>query len=157
MFNDINDLSKTNVNFFQELMLILLDKMPNEIRMTYISKIRPYIEDMKEHDFTNINFPRFYKYLNKSEIESLEYLLQKAGDLSTEQFDLLLTNINIRDLLKTLTQNQKVFMDFERRLWEMLDDAEMKKGTEEHEEKERYNSAYKNIEDLVNKFIQTTS
>jgi cobalamin-dependent methionine synthase I len=58
----------------------------------------------------------------------LEYIIENAGDLNKYQFDHLLNSINISDRLKTLTQNQKIFMDFECRLWEMLlDSAEKKK------------------------------
>lgn len=151
VFNEIHGL-KPNESIFQEVILRFLDKIPEEIRPQYIERLRVYIEGMKEDNLTDTNFPRFYKHLRKSEVESLEFLIDKAGDLNKDQFDLLLSNINID--FKAFAQNERVLMDFERRLWEMLDNAEKKReATIEENEKDRYNNIYQNIETLVKKFI----
>jgi hypothetical protein len=136
IFKEIRDL-ESDTNLFEELILLFLEKIPKEIRLQYIEEIRPYIENMEKHDFTNNNLPRFYKFLDRSMVESLNYLIENAGKFTKDQFDRLLGNINIHNQLKNLSQNQKLFMDFELRIWKILDRAE--------KEKEQRDNLYQNI------------
>ena len=155
VFNEIIDL-KTDNPFFPEVIWRFLERIPNEGRSQYIEKIRPYIEYVRDNDPTNPYLAEFYKYLGKSDGESLEFLIGKAGDLNNDQFKRLLSGININ--FKTLEQDERIFMDFERRLWEMLDNAEKEREkAKEQKGKERYDNVYQNIAILVNKFVGTTS
>ena len=121
-----------------------------------LKKSDPYIEYVRDNDPTNPYLAEFYKYLGKSDGESLEFLIGKAGDLNNNQFKRLLSGININ--FKTLEQDERIFMDFERRLWEMLDNAEKEREkAKEQKGKERYDNVYQNIAILVNKFVGTTS
>jgi hypothetical protein len=59
---------------FQDLLLIFLDRIPGELRDGYVTKIKTYIESIIQKDFANVNLPRMYIYLSRSETETLDYL-----------------------------------------------------------------------------------
>jgi hypothetical protein len=144
VFNDILEF-KSNDVIFQNLLLAYLDKIPGEIRNDCIEEIKPYIKTIVEKDFKNVNLPRLYKYLNHPEIETLNYLIDNAGNFDIQQFDNVLSNMID---FKAVAKKKKLFLDFEQRLWKKLDEAEKKK--------EENKSLYENIKTLINKFINIT-
>ena len=136
VFDDILSLES------EDIMLDFLDVVPNDIRKG-IEKIKSYLETISQQNFTNVNLPRFYKHLNKSDTDTLEYLINNAHNFDKEKFDLFLSNANID--LRRLAEMKTIFFDFERTLWIRLSEGER--------EKQEHPSLYENIKNLVNKFI----
>lgn len=79
IFKEIFDLKSDNENMFQDFLLDFLDKIPYEIRNDYIPKTKPYIESILYKDFENINLPRLYVYLNRSDMETVTYLMERSS------------------------------------------------------------------------------
>ena len=78
IWKDILDL-KCNEQLFPELVLDFLGKVPTETRSEYAGEIKSYIEDLMQNSMENPYLPRLYVYLNKSEIETLDYLIHNAN------------------------------------------------------------------------------
>jgi hypothetical protein len=143
IFKEICDLESKDTNLFEKLVLLFLEKIPNEIRPQYIEEIKPYIENMTKSDFNNNNLRRFYKYLDRPIDETLNYLIENVGNFTTDRFNGLLSEI--KDQLKNAIQDQnRLLMDFELRVWKKLDKAEREKDGDD---------LYQNLKALVNEFI----
>lgn len=112
-------------------------------------KAQPYIEKMEKEGFDNYNLRRFYKYLDRSIEETLNYLTDNAGNFPKDRFEGLLSEINITDQLKNLSQEQKgLLMDFERRVWKKLGKAEREKDRDD------FNATiFENLKVILNKLI----
>jgi hypothetical protein len=144
VFDDIVNLKHDDEDMFQDLLLIFLERIPSELRDGYITRIKTYIEGIIQKDFENANLPRMYIYLNRSETDTLDYLINNADNFNTQNFNNFLTYVD-SDLFKKLAETKKLFLDYERKIWTRLGEAERAK--EEHP------NLYENIKTLVNKFI----
>src|SRR6266487_7116376 len=108
--------------------------------------MKKYLESILQKDFSNANLPRIYIYLNRSETETLDYLIDNADNFSNEDFNDFLRYVNTN--LNKLAETKKLFLDYECKLWKMLNKAEKNK-----EEQPR---RYENAKTLLNKFINIT-
>lgn len=93
IFDDICDL-KSEDSLFQDILLTFLDELPPENRSEYIGKVTHDIERFTKN-FSSANMPRFYKYLNKSSMETLNYLMENADKFDKEHFNAFLRTVNI--------------------------------------------------------------
>jgi hypothetical protein len=132
---------KSNKNKFEDLLIIFLDKIPIGERESYIEKVRPDIEYIVNSDFDNKNLRRLYKYLNKSNEETLNYLIDKAASFKENDFDdFMKDNLN----LQQVAQEKQKFLFFEDKIWKSLDLAEKKKSNDQQ---------ITNLKNLINRFI----
>jgi hypothetical protein len=143
LFYDLLEL-KYDKDMFPELLLAFLDKVPIEIQREYTEELKPYIESIVKEGFANPYLPHLYPYLHKTEIETLNYLINNADKFDNDSFKTLMdrSNVDFGKLVKT-----PQYLELEHRLWKKLDSLEKEKTA-----KERYNIAYENIKNLINKF-----
>jgi hypothetical protein len=146
VFNDIVNLKEDDEDMFQELLLIFLERLPSELRDSYIARIKTYIESIIQEDFENANLAQMYIYLNRSETSTLDYLINNADNFNAQNFNKILSYVG-SNLFKKLAETKRLFLDYERIIWTRLGEAERTK--EEHP------NLYENIKTLVNKFINT--
>ena len=144
IFNEIFELKLDDENIFQDLLLDFLDKVPDEIRNDYISKIKSYIESILYKDFENIHLPRLYACLDRSAMETVTYLIDQAQQFSEKSFNSFIDIVKIDP--KCLAENKNLFLDLECKLWETLDKVE------KTDDPKRYN----NIKTLVTRFLNVT-
>lgn len=145
MLNDILDRIlqiKANDNKkFEDLLITFLDKIPENEQTIYIDKVKSELENIVNSEFKNKNIRRIYKYLNKSDEETLTYLIDHAGSFEENDFnDFITDNLN----LQQVAENKQLFLFFENKIWKMLDKAEKKKSN---------NQQIKNLKNLINRFI----
>lgn len=145
MLNDIFETIlklKTNKKEFEDLLLIFLEKIEYNEREIFIERIRDYIERIIYNDFDNENHRRFYKYLNKSDEETLDFLIDNSGSFKEDNFNQFINdNFNLKEII----QNKKQFLNLENKLWKKLDMAEGKKTKNQQQ--------INNLKDLINRFI----
>jgi hypothetical protein len=143
LFDDLLEL-KYDKDMFHGLLLDFLDNTPIEIQQEYTEELKSYIETIAKEDFANPYLPHLYRYLHRSEFETLNYLIDNADKFDNDNFKTLMDRSNI-DFGKLANTSQ--YMELEYRLWKKLDGFEKEKSV-----KERYNIAYENIKSLINKF-----
>lgn len=126
---------------FEDLLITFLDKIPENEQTIYIDKVKSELENIVNSEFKNKNIRRIYKYLNKSDEETLTYLIDHAGSFEENDFnDFITDNLN----LQQVAENKQLFLFFENKIWKMLDKAEKKKSN---------NQQIKNLKNLIDRFI----
>lgn len=143
LFDDLLEL-KNDEGIFTELLSSFLDKIPIDIKKEYTEELKSYIETIVNKDFGSPYLAHLYRYLNRSEVETLDYLVNNADKFNQDSFKTLMdrSNIDFGKLAKT-----PQYLELEHRLWKKLDSLEREKNVEE-----RYNTAYENIKNLISKF-----
>lgn len=89
--------------------------------------------------------PRFYKYLNISDMETLNYLMDNANKFDKEHFNTSLRTVNID--WKKLSSNKSTFMDIERKLWLKLSESE---------KLENGNRQFENVMSLIRRLMNAS-
>jgi hypothetical protein len=143
IWKDILDL-KSDEEMFPELVSNFFGKVPIETGSEYAEEIKRYVEDLMQNNVENPYLPRLYVYLNKSEIETLDYLIHNANKFSSQKFNDFLSNTRV-DFSQF---GHELFLEKESKLWIKLGEAER--------QKEEYPNLFENIKTLVNKFINVT-
>ena len=119
--------AKNDNKKFEHLLLTFLDKIIEDEQMIYIDKVKSELESIVNSEFDNKNIRRIYKYLNKSNEETLNFLIDHAGSFEENDFNNFIKdkdNLN----LKHVAENKQLFLFFENKVWKMLDKAEKKKS-----------------------------
>ena len=142
ILNDIfNTILQIKSDKFEDILIIFLDKIPKNEQLFYIEKVKTKLEYIVNNEFNNKNLRRLYKYLNKSNEETLTYLIDNAGSFEENNFNNFITdNLNLQELAK----NKQHFLFFEYKVWRMLDLAKNKKSNSQE---------IQNLKNLINKFI----
>jgi hypothetical protein len=141
IFERILQIKANDNKKFEDLLITFLDKIPKDEQTIYIDKVKSELESIVNSEFNNKNIRQIYKYLNKSNEETLTYLIDHAGSFEENDFNNFITdNLN----LQQLAEDKQLFLFFEYKVWKMLDIAEKKKSN---------NQQINNLKNLINLFI----
>ncbi len=78
IFDRILQIKANDNKKFEDLLITFLDKIPEDEQMIYIDKVKSELESIVNSEFDNKNIRRIYKYLNKSNEETLTYLIRSC-------------------------------------------------------------------------------
>lgn len=141
VFGEIKNFPEPEKN---ELLVSLFEKIPDGSCQIFIqSKIDHIKQIIEKNDRNGI---RLFRFLNKSNTEILDFIIDYASArYNADDFNTFLVT-NFSNKLNELAKNESLFLEYEYKIWKKFQEVEKTYNNTNH---------YRNIERLVNKFIET--